>query len=206
MGEQEGRFSRAIVKGPEQREDFDLGTGSLEGLVRMPDGSPARHVSLSLSAPLESGFPPRTVGPDSAGRFHFAFLEANTYTLRVGHNLNIMGQKPKGFALYRSGEIELQLGQSITGLEIQLTEPGSVTGLVLAANGTPAPDEFLIAEDKDGLKWSRYPLAQSDRNGRFTIHGLPEGPVVITTYQGQGEALPKDVAGGTTDIVLQLDG
>ena len=90
--------------------------------------------------------------------------------------------------------IEFKPGDSLTGLEITLTQqmPG-ITGTVQGERDAPAGDYVVIAYSSDSRKWafqSRYVRsARPDLSGKFLLRALPpdEYLVVAVDYLEPGE-------------------
>jgi hypothetical protein len=80
--------------------------------------------------------------------------------------------------------IDVPGGQTVSGIEVVATQRmGSLTGVVVGANGTRVSDSSVVAFAADEAKWgprTRFVVSGTSReDGTFSLHGLPQGEYVV---------------------------
>jgi len=183
----------------ETRVDIELSTGVIAGIVRLPDGvlAPRVMITLEQDGEKEDRSPMRNTNSDEQGAFRIEYLSAGTYVLRMG-GTSFYDDDAASYAAYVQDDLRLDEGQAIEGLEIQLEEGGSVSGVVFAG-GAPAEGAWIYAYDDSGHQLSSWPIAVTGADGRFTGRGLPAGSLTL-------EARNREKASGKTSVHVSVGG
>jgi hypothetical protein len=166
--------------------------GSISGLVRRADGSPAAEIDVRLdteagAASWEArGNSKLRARTDGVGSFEFRGLGAGVYGIRAGSQDLELDDIDRHFAgpVAAVDGIRLGEGGSVTDLVLQLADPGRIEGRVIAADGTP-PDMAVV--------WIASSGAFAP-NGETTVLAQPSGEFVI-----------KGIAPGKLDLLAQRD-
>jgi 5-hydroxyisourate hydrolase-like protein (transthyretin family) len=185
-------FQREVPEGESARFDFDLPTMSLTGLISGPDGTPATNVRVTLQRIQADGDPEGTVyrtsneETDDEGRYTFNSLQAGTYHLRAGAENSWRRRRSR--ARYAQGvvpNIKVQEGKSLTGIDLQLEEPGTIVGIVYGPDGSPIENAWVRATDESGVALEGGAVDSTDENGRFRLTGVPPGTIKLTAHESQ---------------------
>lgn len=121
------------------------GVGMIADRISSSGLPPTVTSSMPANAPSTGSAPPASSIPpfltDSKGTFAFRNLGAGTYRLTIAGNGYVPQEYGRTssltFALANSGSITLSAGQALTGIAINLTPTGNVSGRVLDFNGQP---------------------------------------------------------------------
>ncbi len=153
--------------------------GALTGRVVNQDGQPVSRTKV-IPLSLAGGTRPREkdvfVSDDGAvetagGTFTLTHLPAGTETLKVTH---------PDYAFATAEGIQVLEGETTRGVEIVLTEGGTVEGYVYDDQGAPLAREVLYFQDASGYGGSpdeeagRLATAITDSNGFYRVAHLPE--------------------------------
>lgn len=154
--------SRTIEVGDsEQRVDFALGAGVIQGHVLAPDGSPAVDLLLNLG-PTEGTTDQASLESDDDGAFRFEGLSPGTYTLSAQSWRAYTGVQP-----YASPRMTLVLGETpLEGVVLQLVEPCTIQGMVRRPDGSPAVGAHIALTPRSGTEGPTSGM-RSDAAGRF---------------------------------------
>lgn len=206
-------FLRTVPEGETARFDFDLPTMSVSGLITGPDGTPASSVRVALERTHAEGDPEGTVyrtsyaetGDD--GFYEFKTLQAGTYHLRAGAENSWRRRNRPRFAQGVIANIVVENGKSVTGVDLQLETPGTVSGIVFGPDGTPVENAWIQAIDESGVSLESTGRNSSDENGRFRLTGLPPGTVKLVARESQfssEETAVKVYSDQTSETELRL--
>lgn len=114
------------------------------------------------------------VRTDNTGRFEFFDFPVATDGLAGGKKAEIVCEHPDLLRMVVEDVYELDDAER-RKLRIQLNRGLQISGLLVDANGKPAPDALIEATQAlDHRK-----TARTDKRGRFRLTGLPEGNVTI---------------------------
>src|SRR6185369_11486888 len=100
---------------------------------------------------------------DAEGRFRIGGLSAGTTRLVASRD---------GYIDAASGDLELETGQHLTTLRLELTRGGEIWGVVSDPNGAPRPGASVMCQETARLKMRTL---KSDARGEFHFKGLPAG-------------------------------
>jgi len=111
--------------------------------------------------------------------------------------------------------LDVKAGQTITGIEVLLSDRGAQIGGAVKADGD-AVGSTVVIFPADSDQWvpqsRRIRVAQVDREGRYSIDGLPAGDYLIAAIEDveQGEwfdpAFLQTMSGSATRIALNEGG
>jgi protocatechuate 3,4-dioxygenase beta subunit len=165
----------------EFRVDLDVPTGGLRGFVRGPDAAPVAGIAVnllrqgglsSISAMDQGG----DTTSDESGRFEFQDLSPGTYGLAAGGTDALSGESKDarwGRAVLTG--LRVETGRYLEGIEIRLSKPGTITGLVRDTDGKPVSNATVFARDEHGEILNRFSGVVTDAGGRFAYHGVGPG-------------------------------
>jgi len=167
------------VKGQDRNVSLVLvaGTAVHGQIVTEPEGTINPR---SLRFTLESTDPelpsPGVVQVDAKGEFHVSNVESGDYTSRV---LNLPGDTYVKFAKSPGDETPIHVESSPIelGRITLLSDGGRVEGMVVDDSGRPISNAGVVLVP-DAVRRSspqQYRTAESDADGRFTLHGIPPG-------------------------------
>jgi protocatechuate 3,4-dioxygenase beta subunit len=174
--------------------------GKLEGRVIDHDGSPVPGIELVLFYQAPEGGrewtlcfgAKREVESDEDGRFVEEGLKQGKWKVLL-HSKGIRVQAPVVAEVLEGGTTEV---------EVVLSEPLVIEGVVVDEGGAPVPDVNLVAYREEG-KSKGY--GTSDGSGRFVIKGLGPGPHKVYASHPDGRrADVEPVEAGTLDLRIVL--
>jgi hypothetical protein len=164
------------------------GTGAIRGTVRRHTGDPVAtggYVYASASSPSFTEY--ASIGGD--GSYVAGGLGARTFglTAYVSH--------PQGDANQGVATAPVVIGQT-TLQDIVLVPTGNLTGIVRAADGTPAPSVFVQLSVATG-SFYRYTFSAAD--GSYLLTDVPQGTYLVTVYE------PRTGIQTTTTVTIVRD-
>jgi len=204
----------AVIEVPRQDElrlDLAIPLGRIEGRVLEPDGSPASGLRLSLQREDGLGrvrWNGSQQTADAEGLYSFDDLAAGVYTVRAnvagfggGTNERFGSDSVTGIVVVEDG--------LTSGVDFELESAGSVTGLVVGADGSPVSGAALYFRDTEGALVSNISSTLTDAAGRFEREGLAPGSYTVSARSADaaaGDDLSVQVASGeTADVRVVLD-
>lgn len=183
----------------------DRGAHKISGTLTMRGtGSPVTQARISLVSKNESNdehpyFENQTVSPDAQGRWSIDEVLDDTYTIIVApmmeyqrHTVDESGARriskrtPPVFLIKRQ-DVTIA-GNDVTGLAIEVSGGGRVSGTVMVEGGKPLPPNITIyPETAHGER--RILLSPStgrvQPDGTFTVDGMPSDGVWIKAVSQQ---------------------
>jgi protocatechuate 3,4-dioxygenase beta subunit len=196
----------------ELRLDLEVPMGSLAGIVREPDGKPARGVEVYLTREdgtlrLADLGPGADVETGVDGGFAFENLAPGAYTLHVGPRMPWRGESAWGSAIVPG--IQVPDDGAARDVEVRLERAGRIEGRVVDGTGEPVPGAAVFVRDREGRLLSPLSNAVSDVAGRFDFGGVAPGEVTFSARSEDGastESSPVQVAsGGLTEVELVVE-
>lgn len=195
--------------------DFNLPDGALAGQVRLPGGGQATGCLVMLELDTTDSETSVFYGvtqvvvtaPD--GTFCFGPLPPGTYVLRAGGaplETPGVGMGLYGISCLRG--VRLASDESRDDLVIELQPAGSIEGLVLASDGSPAVGARVGLVEDDGSFFADLLSPQTDSRGRFELRNLAAGKVVIHARLGEFVSEEREVhvlEGESVEVQLQLE-
>ncbi|WP_345751548.1 carboxypeptidase regulatory-like domain-containing protein [Microbacterium rhizophilus] len=217
-----GRYLSLLVVGFLLASGFSLqaapahaaATGTISGVVTLPDGSPADDVQLDLYRVFDEGDGARSewvdgMSTDALGRYAFGRLEAGAYRLYVSAGGNVItGWWGGGADESAAHPIPLTAGEQLSGIDVQLEAGATISGQVTSDDGQAIADVEVRAyawrEDEDYAEGGYFSGAQSvytGEDGRYAIQGLSEGSYTLRFRDYNGG----NVAEWWGDVAEQAD-
>jgi hypothetical protein len=191
-------------------------TSRISGRVTNPDGSAASGGNVNLGsesgrAPLGGNLGGRITGE---GSFSIANVPPGRYVLRArGMPAGAARGRGQGIADPLYGSLPLSVnGQDIDTVTVQLAAGATISGTIVLPPGQAQPDAptqmrvTAPAVDPDAFGGPAS-NASVDKDGRFTLTGVPEGPHLIRVNGGlRGMTLKSVTVGGreVTDAPIQV--
>ena len=181
-----GRHTAQIHEPVEGPLIVRLGTPcALDGTVLDPQGEPAAAAIVLGRGP--SGQIERTLSADD-GRFHLPVGEAGRWTLAANRGLWLPDKV-----------VEADVGRdgAAVPVELRLSEPGRITGIVRWEDSNPAPDiqvaalsfDFLAHSDSLSPYGNTYRVTTTGDDGRFQLDGLPRSETYTVVAYGVSEPI-----------------
>lgn len=173
------------------------GVGSLVGYARDSSGAPlAGNVTITGTGAVRYWLSVVT-GPD--GRFAVQQLLAGPVTLSLRATVN-------GLSLYGASNGTIEVSETATAIpteiDVQLQDTGTVTGVVLRADGTTPAVGTNVALTLSGNRGTIVVQALAD--GRFTATGVPLGGFTAR-YEDPSTAGVWRVTGRAIDANLEIE-
>lgn len=198
-----------VPRTDEARFDLQIPVGGIEGRVRLPDGSVAEGIRLSIQREDGLGrmrWDGSSATSDSEGRYSFKDLEAGAYTVRA--NTSSWGGGRRGAdrtlgSLVRSGIAVNEDGRT-TGIDFELQAAGTVEGQVSTQSGEPAVGVSVFFRDEAGQVITSVSSTRTDASGRFSREGLAPGAYTVSARSetlAASEAASVAVRSGETSQV-----
>ncbi|MBM3990368.1 MAG: hypothetical protein FJ298_05090 [Planctomycetes bacterium] len=200
---------------PTFQHEFELPIGAIAGRVRASDGSGAARVRVTLTndgpMPLGSLFGDNyaEVETDGEGRYELVWLSPGRYTVAIGGAPlgGLLGGSARGGRALREG-VAVREGARTEGVDFELHEAGSVSGIVKGPDGAPAADAALFVRDAAGRPVERLSMLATDSAGRFTYDGLESGEYTLSARKSglasDGRARVLVRAGEAANVELVL--
>ena len=188
-------------------------TARISGRVTNPDGTPAPGGNVNLT--VDSGRAP--IGGNVGGRingdgaFSIANVPPGRYVLRARGQSGGRGNNSDTPPMYGSLPIAVN-GLDLDSVTVQLAVGATLTGTIVLPPGQstpPDPTQVRVTApslDPDTLGGPQ-PNARVDKDGHFTLTGVPAGAHLIRATGGtRGATLKSVTAGGrdVTDVPLTL--
>jgi len=114
----------------------------------------------------------------------------------------------ESYGVRRLGGLQLALGEVKDDLVIDLSPAGSIEGLVLAPDGSPAIGALVSLVEDDDSWVVVFFSSQTDADGRFEYRHLTPGRVAIHARQGDLTSEEREVLvveGDAVEVQLQLN-
>lgn len=167
---------------------------TIRGRLLDPDGKAVSHAFVSLERAADRLLAHENVNsPD--GKFVLGPLEPGEYVL----NARSMGEFVDALPVTaRTGD---------TDVVLQFRRGGAIAGLVVGADGQPAPRADVVVNPRVAGRWSNRSSAAGD-DGRFLFDGLEAGlyDVAARTAGGEvGVATAIEVAAGATPAEVRIE-
>lgn len=171
-----------IPRTSETRVDLLIPLGSIQGFIEKPDGTRAKGIRMRIQR--EDGLGRMRFGSDQArtdeeGHYIFDALEPGRYTVRA----NIAGWRGRADERFGTGILaNVAVHEDITtnGIDFELTEAGSIAGLVEGTDGSPIADASVFFRDATGVMVSNVSGTSTDGAGRFKKNGLAPGTYTLS--------------------------
>jgi hypothetical protein len=168
--------SMIIVRKGETVRNVDIGLvlgGSIKGRVVTSDGVTPVHDTYVQIEPHVPSVPSDRpyIKTDETGAFTFVGLDAGEYTFVTSWN---------GLFTDGTDKVSVALGQLTVADDIRLVPGGSISGQIVAKDGTtPVSDVQLSAHNSDGFG---YYYVKSDANGHFVFENVAPGKYSLDIY------------------------
>lgn len=211
-GGEAGPELQLTVEGPgEQRLDFDVPVGAVEGRVLGPEG-PLAGIPVYLFKPLESSndwMRARAIS-DEHGRYSVDKLPVGTWTVQTG-GVVMYDEGYLAAARYTLGQVAgvvVESGQRVRDVDLRVGAAGVVNGRVLTAQGQPAEGALVFARNSGGGLVQANSLARTDHLGNFNVGGLGPGSYSLSVLHGPNAAAEAKVelqAGEMNTLELRLE-
>lgn len=149
-----------------------VGTGSIAGKITGPDEKGLSHVTVRLKR--DNNYI-KDIETDENGNYQFGALSPGTYLVFVSTgNYNEINGTNYAYGYYHTGQnwadsIMLVEGQTLSGLNIELSQGAEIRGQVTDQEGTPM-DGIHVYAVSDEVTASGL---NTDGNGTFVFKGLP---------------------------------
>lgn len=133
---------------------------------------------------------------DAEGRFGFGPLVAGTYRVKAVSN-----KYPDTY--YGGGTegtpITVETSQVVTGIDLSLTKPGSVSGAVQLPTGKAAPGATVVVYAKaESGTWTQVDESSTDSRGGYVIGDVPAGTYAVQVFPGNPAYAPQVYLGKTS--------
>jgi hypothetical protein len=116
-------------------------------------------------------------GTDSNGYYTLSGLPAGDYKVEFrtyGVPGNYVGEWYNNqFSFESANTVSVTIGQTSTGVDVQLADGGAISGRVTDSNGTLGIANVYVQPYDPGGNW--YHGVHTDGSGYYTIHGFPAG-------------------------------
>jgi hypothetical protein len=185
------------------RRDIDiilLGTGTLAGTARAPNGTPLKEAVVRVSSLTRFGAAFGAV-TDASGAFSIAGIPVGPITIEAAH-VATNSKTLVASAIPTAGAVAVEHLTLIPLAEI-VVKTGALAGQVFRADGaTPAAGVPVFT--------SRGGVATTDASGSYRIEGLPEGELTVKAIDQarfeQASAATAIAGGRVTTANLRLAG
>ncbi|MGB0332077.1 MAG: carboxypeptidase regulatory-like domain-containing protein, partial [Planctomycetota bacterium] len=198
----------------EQRINLELPEGGIAGRVTDSDGRPAAGIRVTAEPSTSfsfNRFDPRSASTNADGRYELADLDPGTYALRVGSRGWGRGSGPTGdaFGVALVEGVEVNARSMTAGVDVQLSSPGRVIGVVVGRDGAPVAGVTVFVRESSGRPVDAISTVRSGADGRFAYSRVTPGSYVVSA-RGDGRA-SEGVAGvlvssgKDTEVRLEVD-
>ena len=178
--------------------------GSIAGTVIDQKGAAVSGVHLRFSLMQGRDFGEATTADD--GTFRAAALSGGgdyMFQVHAVPNSPLMLRPAAGTQF---APINVRDGNSqVTGVVIKVQfDRLSISGRVLAADGSPAADVSVTADRGNKARGYMGPTATTDTGGKFALKDLPAGKYAVYARSPSGFAYVEGVAAGTSNVDLRM--
>lgn len=181
---------------------------SLAGRVVDEDGEPLRAALVGL---YDSGDPPgpgllaalpasprTTVATDERGRFEVRAIHPGLVELEVA---------ARGFEVERIRDLELEPGQALQDLVVELTSAAQITGRITSAEGRPVPGArvHVVREVGSGSALQQaFGFSLSDGDGRYRLDSVSPGPKTVAAEHDDYQKVVREIDADRGDNELDI--
>lgn len=213
-GSRRNGFLIDVPASGEQRVNLELPEGGIAGRVTDADGRPAAGIRVTAEPSTSfsfNRFDPRSASTDADGRYELGDLDPGTYALRVGSRGwgRGGGSTGDGFGVALVEGIEVNTTSVTAGVDVQLSSPGRVVGVVVGRDGAPVAGATIFVRESSGRPVDAISTVRSGADGRFAYSRVNPGSYVVSA-RGDGQA-SEGVAGvlvssgKDTEVRLEVD-
>jgi protocatechuate 3,4-dioxygenase beta subunit len=213
-GSRRNGFLIDVPASGEQRVNLELPEGGIAGRVTDSDGRPAAGIRVTAEPSTSfsfNRFDPRSASTDADGRYELGDLDPGTYALRVGSRGWGRGSGSTGdaFGVALVEGVEVNATSMTAGVDVQLSSPGRVIGVVVGRDGAPVAGATVFVRESSGRPVDAISTVRSGADGRFAYSRVNPGSYVVSA-RGDGQA-SEGVAGvlvssgKDTEVRLEVD-
>lgn len=199
----------------EQRVDLELPEGGIAGRVTNSDGRPAAGIRVTAEPSVSfsfNRFDPRSASTDADGRYELGDLDPGTYALRVGSRgwgRGGGGSTGDGYGVALVEGVEVNATSMTAGVDVQLSSPGRVIGVVVGRDGAPVAGATVFVRESSGRPVDAISTVRSGADGRFAYSRVNPGSYVVSA---RGDGLASEGVAGVlvssgkdTEVRLEVD-
>ena len=191
-GSRRNGFLIDVPASGEQRVNLELPEGGIAGRVTDSDGRPAAGIRVTAEPSTSfsfNRFDPRSASTDADGRYDLGDLDPGTYALRVGSRGWGRGGGSTGdaFGVALVEGVEVNATSMTAGVDVQLSSPGRVIGVVVGRDGAPVAGATVFVRESSGRPVDAISTVRSGADGRFTYSRVNPGSYVVSA-RGDGQA------------------
>ncbi len=191
MDDESSEFPIQVPPGESHHVELAIPGGTISGLVRGPDGTPLENVPVALSSEslvslfgLSGG---RGAVTDERGRFSFASLRAGRYSLRAGEfGRFFASEEEPDYSIAVVSGLELDEGAALTGIELSLSKPGTIRGVVRDPEGKPVVDVSVFVRAESGAVLNPMSTCLTDGKGTFRFTSAAPGSYTLSARSANG--------------------
>lgn len=197
VAEQVGGIVGGIVQS--SRSSQQTGTSAIEGtVVDAQSGEPVRRAEVTAFATGQDAPDPQSIATDANGHFVINGLPAGKYRVRVEANRFA----PQSYGESRLGgrgkDVDVAVGQDVSGVDFRLIPCGVVTGEVHDEAGDPVEGAMVHAIPvgrRRGVQGGNQ--VQTNDLGQYRLYNLPPGQYVIAVLMSRPERQQQGAQGQT---------
>ncbi len=172
--------------------------GSVEGIVRHADGSPASTVQVLLRVSGEKNN--RATTPDANGYYRFDNLPLTSFSVSALAQVGSDAGRATGSLIFHT---------EVVSVPVQLLGTGTISGVVVDGAGNPVPFVPVKLQRKGSLPRGFLADMLADGNGRFRFEQLLIGDFSVSAKNpanglGGADTTTLAAAGDTAQITLTL--
>ena len=213
-GSRRNSFLIDVPSSGEQRVNLELPEGGITGRVTDSEGRPAAGIRVTAEPSTSfsfNRFDPRSASTDADGRYELDDLDPGTYALRVGSRGWGRGGGSTGdaYGVAVVEGVEVTATSMTGGVNVQLSSPGRVIGLVVGKDGEPLAGATVFVREASGRPVDAISTVRSGSDGRFSYSRVNPGTYVVSA-RGDGQA--SETVGGVvvsagqdTEVRLEVD-
>ncbi len=213
-GSRRNSFLIDVPNSGEQRVNLELPEGGIAGRVTDSDGRPAAGIRVTAEPSTSfsfNRFDPRSAATDADGRYELDDLDPGTYALRVGSRGwgRGAGSTGEAFGVAVVEGVEVTATSMTGGVNVQLSSPGRVIGLVVGKDGEPLAGATVFVREASGRPVDAISTVRSGSDGRFSYSRVNPGTYVVSA-RGDGQASETVdgvvvTTGQDTEVRLEVD-
>lgn len=162
--------------------DFAFGGARVRGRTVDREGNPVAGVNVSLEPEVGRARGESHVSAsrqtEKDGTFAFEEVAAGKYSITVNGSNGYYPRSNRSKASWagaRLAGVEVPASGEVRDLVIVLDRGGTIRGVVLGVDGSPAEDVGISVLDARGLRIPGGGWASTDEKGRFTVSGVAPG-------------------------------